>query len=99
MVLEIAQIEVKPGAESAFEAGVAEAAELFRRARGCRGMELQRSVEHPSRYRLMVRWETLENHTVDFRESADFQAWRALVADHFAGAPQVEHTVLAVQGF
>ncbi|MCF4126069.1 antibiotic biosynthesis monooxygenase family protein [Methylobacterium sp. SyP6R] len=98
MVLEIAQIEVKPGHESAFEAGVGRAAELFRRAKGCRGMELQRSVEIPTRYRLMVRWETLENHTVDFRESADFPAWRALVSEHFAAPPQVEHTVLAVQG-
>ncbi len=61
-------------------------------------MELQRSVEIPTRYRLMVRWETLENHTVDFRESADFPAWRALVSEHFAAPPQVEHTVLAVQG-
>ncbi|AWN50463.1 antibiotic biosynthesis monooxygenase family protein [Methylobacterium sp. 17Sr1-1] len=99
MVLEIAQIEVKAGHESAFEAGVGQAAELFRRARGCRGMELQRSVEIPTRYRLMVQWETLENHTVDFRESADFPAWRALVSEHFAAPPQVEHTVLAVQGF
>ncbi len=57
MVLEIAQIEVKAGHESAFETGVGQAAELFRRAKGCRGMELQRSVEIPTRYRLMVRWE------------------------------------------
>ncbi|MEH3144584.1 MAG: antibiotic biosynthesis monooxygenase [Methylobacterium frigidaeris] len=99
MVLEIARIEVKPGHESAFEAGVAKAAELFRRAKGCRGMELQRSVENPSHYQLMVRWETLENHTVDFRGSEDFQGWRALVSEHFAAPPQVEHTVVAVQGF
>ena len=99
MVLEIAQIEVKAGHEEAFEAGVGKAAELFHRAKGCRSMALERSVEVPTRYRLMVRWETLENHTVDFRESADFQAWRALVSEHFAAPPQVEHTVLAVQGF
>jgi heme-degrading monooxygenase HmoA len=99
MVLEIAQIEVKPGHETAFEAGVTKAAELFRRAKGCRAMELQRSVETPNRYRLMVRWETLEHHTVDFRDSADFAAWRALVSEHFAAPPQVEHTVLAVHGF
>ena len=99
MILEIAQIEVKPGAESAFEAGVAEAAPLFRRAKGCRGMELQRSREKPGRYRLFVKWETLENHTVDFRGSADFQAWRKLVADCFAAPPEVEHTTVAVKGF
>lgn len=99
MILEIAQIEVKPGSESAFEAGVAAAAPLFRRAKGCRGMELQRSHEKPGRYRLFVTWETLENHTVDFRGSADFQAWRKLVADCFAAAPEVEHTTVAVKGF
>jgi quinol monooxygenase YgiN len=99
MVLEIAQIEVKPGHEAAFEHGVSEAAPLFRRAKGCRSMALHRSVEQPTRYRLMVQWETLENHTVDFRESPDFQAWRALVSDHFAAPPAVEHTAIAVQGF
>ena len=99
MFLEIAQIEVKPGQESAFEAGVAEAAPLFRRAKGCRGMELQRSHEKPGRYRLFVKWETLENHTVDFRGSADFQAWRKLVGACFAAPPEVEHTTVAVKGF
>ena len=55
MVLEIAQIDVKPGMEAEFEAGVQKAAPLFRRAKGCGGMELQRSVERPSRYRLFVK--------------------------------------------
>jgi heme-degrading monooxygenase HmoA len=71
MILEIAQIEVTPGLEAEFEAGVAKAAAIFRRAKGCTGMELQRSIEHPSRYRLFVKWDTVENHTVDFRGSAD----------------------------
>ena len=99
MILEIAQIEVKPGAESAFEAGVSAAVPLFRRAKGCRGVELQRSHEKPGRYRLFVKWETLENHTVDFRGSEDFQAWRKLVADSFAVPPEVEHTRVVVEGF
>ncbi|HEX3498464.1 MAG TPA: antibiotic biosynthesis monooxygenase family protein, partial [Stellaceae bacterium] len=63
MILEIAQIEIKPGLEAEFEAGVGKAAPLFKRARGCRGMNLQRSIEKPARYRLIVTWETLENHT------------------------------------
>ena len=66
MILEIAQIDVKLGLEEEFEANVAKAVPLFQRARGCRAMELQRSIERPNRYRLMVRWETLENHTVIF---------------------------------
>ena len=99
MVLEIAQIEVAPGMEEAFEAGVAKAAPVFRRAKGCLGMALQRSLEKPGRYRLFVRWETLENHTVDFRGSADFQEWRKLVGHCFASPPEVEHVREVLHGF
>jgi heme-degrading monooxygenase HmoA len=99
MVTEIAQIDVKPGLEAEFEAGVAKAAPLFQRAKGCRALELQRSVEKPSRYRLFVQWETVEDHTVAFRGSDDFQEWRRLVAHCFERPPEVEHTVAAVKGF
>jgi len=99
MILEIAKIEVKAGMEAAFEEGVTKAAPIFQRARGCKGMELQRSLEQPSRYRLFVRWQALENHTVDFRGSADFQEWRKLVGHCFERPPEVEHTTLAVHGF
>ena len=99
MVLEIAQIDIKPGLETEFEAGVAEAAPIFKRARGCKGMELHRSVEKPERYRLFVKWDTVENHTVDFSGSDDFQEWRKLVGQCFAAAPEVEHTRQTVTGF
>lgn len=99
MVLEIAQITVKPGLESEFEANVKKAIPIFRRAKGCTGLDLQRSIEKPSRYRLFVRWETVENHTVDFRGSEDFKAWRALVGHCFDGTPEVEHTTEIVHGF
>jgi heme-degrading monooxygenase HmoA len=99
MILEIAQIEVKAGLEKEFESGVAKATPVFARAKGCRGMELHRSIEKPSRYRLLVKWETLENHTVDFRGSDDFKVWRGLVGHCFAGAPEVEHTSQVVHGF
>ena len=91
MITEIASIEVKTGMESAFETAVKNALPLFQRAKGCHGMELSRSIEHPSQYRLFVSWETLENHTVDFRGSPDFQEWRNLVGHCFAAPPQVEH--------
>ena len=96
MVTEIAQIEVKPGSEKDFEAGVTKAKPLFMRAKGCHGMELHKSVEKPTRYRLFVKWGTLENHTVDFRGSEDFQAWRGLVGQYFAAPPEVEHTETVV---
>ena len=99
MFFEIAEIEVKPGEEAAFEAGVTEALPLFKRAKGCHGMELQRSVEKPSKYRLVVKWETVEDHMVHFRNSDDFQEWRKLAGPHFASPPAVEHTHTVVAGF
>jgi quinol monooxygenase YgiN len=99
MITEIAQIDVKPGAEADFEAGVKKAVPIFQRAKGCHGMELRRSIEEPCRYRLFVTWETVENHNIDFRGSPDFQAWRGLVGHCFAAPPQVEHVRQVVHGF
>ena len=99
MITEIAQIDVKPGMETEFETGVKNAAPVFRRAKGCHGMALQRSIEKPNRYRLFVTWETVEHHTVDFRGSPDFAEWRKLVGHCFATPPEVEHVREAVKGF
>src|SRR5260221_5093093 len=89
MITEIAQIDVKPGTEKDFEGAVAKARPLFLRAKGGKGFELPKSIEKPSRYRLMAKWETLENHTVDFRSSADFSASRCLGPSHSSGPPHV----------
>ena len=99
MIFELAQIDVKPGMESAFEKGVEQAKPLFQRARGCRGLQVLKSIEQPSRYTLMVTWETVEDHTVHFRQSADFQEWRRLVGECFAAAPQVSHVQVALRAF
>jgi heme-degrading monooxygenase HmoA len=99
MITEIAQIEVKPGQETEFEAAVKKAAPIFKRTKGCHGMELRRSIEKPSRYRLLVNWETLEDHTVGFRNSPEFQEWRGLVGHYFASPPEVEHVQQVVHGF
>jgi quinol monooxygenase YgiN len=99
MITEIAQIDVKPGTEAEFERGVKQAVPIFQRAKGCRSMEVRRSIEKPNRYRLFIGWETVENHTIDFRGSADFQEWRKLVAHCFASPPDVEHVSEVVRGF
>ena len=96
MITEIAQIEIKSGSEKDFEAAVAKARAAFGRSSGFHGFELHKSIEKPQRYRLMAQWETLENHTVDFRGSEDFTAWRALVGQYFAAPPEVEHTETVV---
>ena len=99
MITEIAQIDVKPGMEAEFEAAAAKARPLFARAKGSVSIELHKSIEKPQRYRLLAKWETLENHTVDFRGSPDFQEWRKLVGHCFASPPEVEHVQEVVKGF
>ena len=99
MIHEIAEIEVIAGHEAAFEAAVAKAAPHFKTARGCRSFALDRSIEHAQRYRLVVGWDTVEDHMVHFRESEGFQAWRALAGPHFASPPRVEHVTTVVDGF
>lgn len=92
MILEIADIRIKPGSQAAFEAAINKGAnEVIARAKGFKGYKVNRGVESPERYVLMIFWQTLENHTVDFRQSPAFQEWRALVGPYFAAPPAVEH--------
>ncbi|HVH29604.1 MAG TPA: antibiotic biosynthesis monooxygenase, partial [Vicinamibacterales bacterium] len=54
-------------------------------------LDLQRCVEQANRYALLVQWSTLEDHTVGFRQSAQYQRWRALLHHFYDPFPQVEH--------
>lgn len=99
MITEIAEIQIQPGTAEQFEAGVAQAAPLFKRARGCHSMRLTRCIERPDHYRLLVEWETLEDHTVHFCGSEDFQEWRKLAGPFFAAPPTVYHVELVSAGF
>jgi heme-degrading monooxygenase HmoA len=91
MVQEIALIEIKSGSEQRFEEGVAQARPYFLGAAGCHGMTLWKTVERASEYKLVVEWETVEDHTVTFRQSDAFQTWRSLVQEFFASPPLVVH--------
>lgn len=96
MILETAEITVKRGFEERFEEGVVQAAPLFQRARGCRGLSLHRVIEQPSVYRLLVKWDRIEDHLAGFRDSTDFSEWRKLVGDCFEKPPAVTHTRMVV---
>lgn len=92
MILELADIRVKAGLEEAFETNVKLAlSTIFPKAMGFLGHEFRRCIETPDRYVLLLRWETLENHTIDFRGSPLFAEWRGLVGEFFAQPPHVEH--------
>lgn len=91
MVLELADIAVRPGQEDAFAAAYREAAAHLRASPGFRSARMTRGVESPARFVLLVEWDDLEAHTVGFRESDGFTRWRALIGPFFDGAPRVEH--------
>lgn len=95
MITELALIYVKPGSEKDFEATVAKARPLFNRAKGCISVALHRSIEMPSRYRLLVKWVTLQRH-VDARNTEDFTTWRAMISPFFAAPPEIEHTEIVL---
>lgn len=96
MILEIADFRITPGQQAAFEAAVAKGVdEAIRHAKGFNGYKLNRCIETPERFVLMIYWDTLEDHTVGFRESPAFTAWRAIVGPFFAAPPVVEHFELA----
>jgi quinol monooxygenase YgiN len=65
---------------------------VFQNAKGCRSLKLHRSIEHPNDYRLIVGWDTVEDHMVRFRNAESFAEWRKLVLHCFEVPPVVEHT-------
>ncbi len=98
MIKELAEIDIRPGDEQAFEVAAIEAKRLFLAAKGCLAFRLHRSMEQPSRYRLFVEWETLEDHMVEFRNSEAFVTWRKLCGPYFQSPPRVEHLAIIVEG-
>lgn len=91
MVLEVAILTVHPGQESAFEAAMMTAAPVIAGSAGYLRHELRRCVETQGCYLLLVQWETLEAHTVGFRQSPAFARWREIIGGFFAAPPAVEH--------
>ena len=98
MILEIADIRVVAGKEAEFDAAIQRGVEtVASKAKGFRGYKVNKGVESPDRYVLMIYWDTLENHTVDFRQGPLFPAWRAIVGPFFAAPPVVEHFTLVAK--
>lgn len=95
MILEHCDIEIDPNKGSEFEEAIVHGVEtVIAKSKGFRGFKVNHSVESPARYVLFIYWETIENHTVDFRGSAAFADWRAIVGPYFVKPPIVEHMTL-----
>lgn len=91
MILESAPLQIKPGQTSAFEAAFAQAQRIIASMPGYLGHELQRCIEDDHQYLLLVRWQTLEDHTVGFRQSPQYRQWRALLHHFYEPFPTVLH--------
>ena len=91
MVLEVADITVRPGQEDAFVAAYTEGVTQIRASAGFRSIRIVRGIESPAPVGLLVEWDDLEAHTVGFRESQRFTRWRAAIGPYLDGAPRVEH--------
>ncbi|HQT46666.1 MAG: hypothetical protein B7X08_04265 [Acidocella sp. 20-63-7] len=92
MVTEFAEIEIKPGMEAQFIAGVEASRAAFARSEGCHGLVLHRSIENPTHFVLQVTWESVAHHMDKFRNAPEFEVWRENVGAFFASAPKVWHS-------
>jgi heme-degrading monooxygenase HmoA len=91
MVLEVAILPVRAGQEKAFEETFAKAQPIIMSMPGYVSHKLHKGVEAPQKYMLLVEWKTIEDHTVGFRQSAEYQEWRRLLHHFYDPAPIVEH--------
>ena len=91
MILEIATIDIKQGTNAAFEINLEKAQHVISRSKGYIGHQFQKCLEQDNRYVLLIRWQTLEDHTKGFRGSELFKEWRALIGPFFETPPAVQH--------
>lgn len=94
MILEAVILKIRAGQSDAFEAAFAQAAPIIASMQGYLSHELHRCLETPDQYLLLVRWQTLEDHTVGFRGSAEYQEWKRMLHHFYDPFPVVEHYTL-----
>jgi len=91
VILEVAILDVKPNQEHEFEKAFKKAQKIISSMNGYVSHQLNKCIEKKNRYILLVNWNALEDHTVGFRESKEYQEWRALLHHFYEPFPEVEH--------
>lgn len=91
MILEIANLQVRPGQGTEFEIAFSDAQRIISAMPGYISHELQRCIEQANHYMLLVRWQTVEHHEIGFRKSPQYQEWRALLHHFYDPFPTVLH--------
>jgi len=97
MILEAAILDVVPGKGDEFEEAFIKASPSIASIKGYISHQLQRCIEAPTRYLLLVQWETLEAHTIGFRDSPEYQEWKQLLHHFYDPFPTVQHYELTFQ--
>lgn len=97
MILEVAILNVIPAMTKEFEQNFFIAQEIISSMKGYIRHQLQRCLEVPDRYILLVEWETLEDHTVGFRESKEYLEWKKLLHHFYDPFPTVEHFTMVME--
>lgn len=93
MVLEVGLIDVTAGQEDAFVAAYRQARSILAETEGAISVRMTGGVEQPTRFVLMVEWESIAAHVDNFRSTDRFTAWRAALGPFFASPPVVNHFV------
>ncbi|MCP9755469.1 antibiotic biosynthesis monooxygenase [Lacihabitans sp. CCS-44] len=91
MILEIAEFDISSGNENLFEEATHSAKKVISQSKGFVSIEFRKCLEKPTRFLAFIKWETLEDHTVGFRESPLFTEWRAILSPYFNSAPVALH--------
>ncbi|TSD65836.1 antibiotic biosynthesis monooxygenase [Inquilinus sp. KBS0705] len=91
MILEVAILNVIPGLEDDFLKAFEQAQPIISSMAGYASHQLKRCLENASRFILLVEWQKLTDHTVGFRQSKEYQEWKALLHHFYNPFPTVEH--------
>ncbi|GGR18082.1 antibiotic biosynthesis monooxygenase family protein [Deinococcus ruber] len=92
MIVEFVDIRIRPGENASFEDAIQQAiSNLIGRVQGFQSYQIHRGIESPERYMLQACWDTLEDHTVKFRQGPLYAEWLAVIRPFAAAQPNVEH--------
>jgi heme-degrading monooxygenase HmoA len=91
MILEVAPLQIRAGMSAEFESAFRQAQPLISSVPGYLSHELQRCLERPDHYVLLVRWQSVEAHEKNFRGSSGYAEWKRLLHHFYDPFPQVLH--------
>ncbi|MEP7095963.1 MAG: antibiotic biosynthesis monooxygenase [Flavobacterium sp.] len=91
MILEAVFLFVRPELSNQFERDFINASQYISSIEGYLGHRLEKCLEVENKYLLLVDWNTLEDHTIGFRNSDAYLEWKKLLHRHYEPFPVVEH--------